>query len=243
MATILILQHSQFGPGRLGMTLRDHGLSLDIRRADRHAEASPTLPPDLDNIHGLVVLGGPQSVTQPPDWMEPEMALIRAAHAAELPVVGICLGHQLIARALGGTVETMDTPELGLCEVDVQVPGQTHAVLAGVPWCARLCQDHNDAVAEPPPGATVLMGSPLCKVQAFAIGLRTFGFQFHFESTRSMMLEMWSRSTDAMNKLGVGVEELKRQIDEHNDRSSIIANRLCLNLMTVALPAADLLAV
>lgn len=243
MATILVLQHSSYGPGRLGMTLRDHGFHLDTRRVDRHSDQSPTLPSDLDNIHGLVILGGPQSVAAPEPWMDPEMALIRAAHEAQLPVIGICLGHQLIAQALGGTVAPMDKPELGFPEIEVLVPGQTHAILAGVPWQTRLCQDHAQQVTELPEGATLLMSSPACKVQAFAAGLRTFGFQFHFEATRAMIATMHTESSKSLKALGMTLDDLGTQVTEHYDRFAVVADRLCLNLLTNAFPIAGLLAV
>ncbi len=101
---IVVFQHAdECRPGRLGLTLRDHGFRLDIRRVDR----GDAIPPDFDNIDGVVSLGGPQYVTDSHAWIQRELDFLAKAHERGLPVVGICLGAQLIGKALGGEVGPM----------------------------------------------------------------------------------------------------------------------------------------
>jgi len=247
MANILVFQHSEIGtPGRLGLTLRDHGFHLDIRRLDLPtSEGGAPLPPDLDNVHGVVSLGGPQNVGDPEPWLEAEADLLRRAHEAELPVVGICLGAQLIAHALGGTVEPMERPEIGFHEVHVEVPGQTDTIMAGIPWTSRQFCHHGQSVTAAPEGATVLARSAACPIQAFRAGIRTFAFQYHFEATHPMIESLAGHpaSRELNERAGLGLEEILAQRDRHYDRFATIADRLCVNLATYEFPFARLLAV
>jgi len=119
---IIVFQHDdRNAAGRLGLTLRDHGFKLDIRRLHR----GDAVPPDFDEVEGVLSLGGKPNVDDPRDmhpWMDAELAFLREAHARALPVVGICLGHQLIAAALGGEVAKADKPEAGFVRVRLTPP-------------------------------------------------------------------------------------------------------------------------
>ncbi|MBX3359227.1 MAG: type 1 glutamine amidotransferase [Phycisphaeraceae bacterium] len=229
---IIVFQHGgrAVGPGRLGLTLRDHGFRLDVRTP--HIAGAPGVPADLDNVEGVVVLGGEQNVTDIADlpWMQAEADFIRSAHARQLPVLGICLGHQLIAHALGGTVAPAATPEWGFTNVTVQQPGQTETMLAGVPWDAMMFQAHNQEVATAPPGATVLASSAACKVQVFKAGLRTYGFQHHFECDRPM-IEVFMKGAP-----GGPPADLSSQLDARYDVFARIAERLCINIAAYVFP-------
>lgn len=245
MANIVVFQHSKYGlTGRLGATLRDHGFRLDIRRVDLPADqGGDPVPTDLDNIHAVVSLGGPQNVDEPHPWLGPERDLLRAAHEAELPVIGICLGHQLLAQALGGTVEKMPTPEIGFETVTIDVPGQTETILAGVPWSSRQFQTHGYEVTKAPEGATVLASSEKSKIQVFKAGVRTFGFQFHFEADRNIADNLVANSRTLLSGAGTSADAIAKQADKHYDRFAIIADRLCLNLATYCFPVPTLLRV
>lgn len=241
MARLLVFQHSPWGtPGRLGVTLRDHGFRLDIRRMDLHREIGRGIPPDYDDVHGVVVLGGPQNVGDPDPWIAHEIAYIRGAHERALPVVGICLGCQMIAKALGGDVAPMARPELGYSATRITVPGQTETILAGVPWEFAAFQSHGQEVTKLPPGATILAESDACRVQAFRAGLRTYAFQFHFEVDRPMISAFIQESARQARALGTTPTDLERQADEHDQRSAVIADRLCDNLATYCFPTVGL---
>ncbi len=235
---IIVFQHwDAGGPGRLGLTLRDHGFRLDIRRPDRGGPAA--IPPDLDDVQGVVSLGGPQNVTDEAShpWMQAEAAYLRAAHAGSLPVIGVCLGCQLIAHALGGTVAPMPRPEVGFCPVSLSAAGQLDPILAGVPWRHGQLQSHTQQVSAMPGnvGATVLATSENCGVQAFRAGLRTYGFQFHLECDRSMAEDLLRRSGDELRSAGLGLAEANAAVEREYARYALICDRICVNLTTYAL--------
>jgi len=244
MAVITVLQHSDIGPGRLGATLRDHGFTLDIRRIDLGPEAGGQgVPSSLDNVHAVLSLGGPMDPTDDLPWLHDEMELIRKAHEANLPVIGICLGHQIIGRALGGELAKLDEPEWGFCDVSLPNPGQTEQMLAGMPWNHKQFQSHSFHIEKAPPGAKVLATSKACPVQAMKIGLRTYGFQFHFEYDRPLIQSLPSREADLMRAAGMSEKQLQAELDEHYGRFVRISERLCVNLASLAFPARDLLSV
>ncbi|MCB9844797.1 MAG: type 1 glutamine amidotransferase [Phycisphaeraceae bacterium] len=243
MANIIVLQHSEIGgPGRLGATLRDHGFRLDIRRVDLPPEKGGAPPPaDLDNVQGVVSLGGPQSANDPFAWVAREQAFLRLAHEAELPVIGVCLGSQMLGKALGGEVRAMARPEVGFQPIRVEVAGQTDTIMAGVPWSAPRLSIHGDEVSTLPAGATLLSSSQACRVQAWKIGLRTYAFQHHFEADRAMALAMFGSEPELLARAGVTLDGLKSELDRHYDRFATIADRLCLNIAAFAFPYSSLL--
>lgn len=242
MATIIVLQDGQhLGPGRLGVTLRDHGFKLDYRRIDRDGEAA--VPADMDNAQALLIMGSPGSPLGDEPWIARTMDLIRTAHEAEMPVLGICMGHQLIARALGGEVEKLPRMALGFEPVELTVPGQTETMLAGVPWKVAMFQSHEHHVSKAPPGATVLAKSATTPVECFKAGIRTYGFQHHFEFDRPGITRHVSVLKKVRGDLPMTLDELETQLDEHYPMFSRAADRLCVNIAAFAVPFDRLLAV
>lgn len=234
MSRILVLQHSDLcAPGRLGRVLIEHGRVLDVRRVDRDGEAA--LPGDLREHAGVLSLGGPQNVTEGHGWMAGEMALLRRAHEAGLGVVGICLGHQLFAAAMGGRVAPMETPEVGFHAVELTAPGRDDPVLAGQQWSAMQFCSHGQEVVEAPPGAKALARSAACKVQAFRMGARSYGFQYHFEWTRRMV-EATSASDDTLLcRCGLTLKDIDEQCASHYARFEETGERLCGQIATMIL--------
>ena len=216
------------------MTLRDHGYDLDIRRLDEGAG----VPEDYDNVEGVIILGGQQNTNESHPWLAPEREFIKGAHERGMPVVGICLGAELIAEALGGTVSKMAQPEVGLCEVDILPSGHADTMLAGVAWKAKHFQWHSYEVSELPPGATLLASSDVCKNQVFSIGLRTYGFQYHFEADRAMIEGWVEKYRGELHTSGVTSEEFAKLLDAHYEMFARLADRVCLNIVTCLLPQA-----
>ncbi|MBC7773695.1 MAG: type 1 glutamine amidotransferase [Pyrinomonadaceae bacterium] len=239
---IIILQHSPIGtPGRLGLTLRDHGFKLDIRRLDLpFSRTNPHVPVDFDNVDGVVSLGGPQNVGDSHPWMQPEIEFLRETHKRQLPLVGICLGHQLIAEALGGKVGPMDKPEWGFTETFQYPVANTDVVLSGVPWTSRQFQAHAQEVKELPIGATLLQSSSQCKVQSFRAGLRTYSFQYHLECDKDMVNRFAETSRDELSASGLDTGAIKAQADQHYDRFAVVSDRLCVNLAAFLFPVGRL---
>lgn len=237
--SIIVFQHGpHVGPGRLGATFRDHGLKLDIRRLD--VLGARGVPPDFDNVQGVISLGGEQNVGESHPWMQPELDFLKEAHNRQLPVIGVCLGHQMIAAALGGQVGPIEggKTEWGFAKVSLNPAGQTEPMLAGVPWDAMLFESHGQEVKQLPAEAALLASSAACKVQIFKAGIRTYGFQFHFECDRAMVDSFIAGSADSIAKAGLSPAAVKEQADRHYAMFARIADRLSVNLATFLFPLA-----
>jgi GMP synthase-like glutamine amidotransferase len=148
--------------------------------------------PALDDADALLVFGGPMNVDEDArfPWLGPETAAIRDAAMGGLPILGVCLGGQLLAKALGGRVTKNPVPEVGLLEVELTEPGAGDPLFAGWPRRPPVVQWHSDTFALPS-GATLLATSPACRSQAFRWGERAYGLQFHPEVTAEMV-EEWA---------------------------------------------------
>lgn len=243
MARIVVFQHGQNQtPARLGMTLRDHGYKLDIRRVDlpREQGGSP-VPEDLDGVAGVLIMGGKQNVDEPHPWMKPEIEYVKAAHDANLPVIGICLGCQVIAKALGAEVGPMDKPEAGFQKVSIIGPGHTDRILGGVAWDSYQFQSHQQEVKGVPPGATLLATSKDCKVQAFKAGLRTYAFQYHFELDRKGIDTFFQEQGALFADANIDAQELSQQADKHYASFARLADRVSVNIATLAFSYNELL--
>ncbi len=236
---ILVFQHGDGdGPGRVGPILRSHAHTLDIRRPD--LAKGRGVPVDYDNVQAVISLGGKVNVADADKlpWLQAEMDYLRGAHECGLPVVGLCLGAQLIAKALGGTVSPMAKPEWGFCRVQQTVAGNTDTILAGIPWGTWQLQMHWQEVSTLPPGATLLATSAACKVQAFKMGLRTYAFQFHPETTKEQA-EALARDPEViaeMQKAGLTPAEFLRQAGEHYEAFARAGDRLFGNIASFMFP-------
>jgi GMP synthase (glutamine-hydrolysing) len=181
--TILVLQHCPVTPvGILGETLARRGAALDIRMP-HHGDALPEAPAGFD---GLVVLGGPMHAGDDAGYpaFPPMLELIRRFHQQARPVLGVCLGAQLIARAFGGGVWPFGGLEIGYLPVQLTPAGRRDPLLKGLAPEQRLMQLHEDSF-DIPSGAVRLMSNGACANQALRVGRTTYGFQFHFEVTRA----------------------------------------------------------
>ena len=228
MAILVFEHHAMETSARLGQVLRDHGHRLRTIRL----YAGDTVPADLDDVDGIVSMGGPMNVDQSDEhpWIEDEKAIIKSAHEASLPVVGVCLGAQLIAEALGGTVSKMETPEVGFAPVSQFRPGFPDTMFGGIPWKADQFHAHGYEVSELPPGGAMLASSKHCKHQAFRVGLLTYGFQYHFEWTREDLAGVLDQLAEWMKTLGVDADAIRRQIDEKYEPYRRLGDRLCGSL-------------
>ena len=157
--------------------------------------AAGTDPPRaLEAYAALIVLGGDQNVCEQDrfPYLTDELALLRAWLPGGRPVLGVCLGAQLLAEAAGGRVVRATSRELGWLDVDLVPAASTDPLLAFAPQRFTALQWHTYAV-EPPPGATVLATSPVCP-QAFRLG-EAWGVQFHPE-VDAAILQSWLGDLD-----------------------------------------------
>lgn len=185
---ILVFQHLAIEhPGVFRRFWRDAGYKSTTVEID---EGEPI--PAFDGFDLLMVMGGPQDVWQEDHfpWLVQEKAAIRRwVVEMKKPYLGICLGHQLLASALGGRVGKMPAPEVGLAPVTLTNDGMSDPVLKGFPQTVEAFHWHGAEVAEPPAGATVLASSALCKVQAMRCGQHAYGFQYHCEIESSTVAD------------------------------------------------------
>lgn len=195
------------GAGLLARWLPAAG--LDVERVAVHAgDALPPVVSGPATGHAaLVVMGGPMSAYDDAasPWLASELAAIRATVAAGTPVLSICLGAQLLARALGGVVAPAAAgPELGRCGLTMTAAAADDPLLAGMGAHAEAVQWHWDEVVELPTGATWLAGSSSCRHQAFRVGEQAWGLQFHPEVTADMVA-VWA-GNDAAGVHAAGLD-------------------------------------
>lgn len=230
---IIIFQHDDINrPGRLGMTLRDHGFKLDIRRLDQ----GDTVPVDLDDVEGVISLGGRANVDDSFAWLDEERAFLARAHERSLPVVGVCLGAQLIGQALGGTVSKMANAEVGFAPVTLTAPAHTDTILNGIAWEAPQFHHHFYEVSELPAGATLLASSQSSANQAFRVGMRTYAFQYHPECDKPMIEALMRDAKADLNRSGATTQEFERDLERHYEMYARLGDRLAVSIATYLIP-------
>jgi GMP synthase-like glutamine amidotransferase len=177
---ILVLQHEACEhPGEFRRFLAEDGHDWVPVELD-----AGEVPPALDGFDALWVMGGPMDVWEEDrhPWLVGEKALIReAVEGRGMPFLGLCLGHQLLACALGGECAKAKTPEIGVLPVQMTEMGAESIFLDDVPEVFPCLQWHGAEVTRLPEGARVLATSPDCAVQAMNWGPRALSMQFHLE--------------------------------------------------------------
>lgn len=187
--------------GQVGVALHEVGALVDIYRPF----AGQALPASPDDFDALVVFGGEQSAladnTHP--YLPRLAGLMHAATAASKPVLGICLGAQILARGFGATNVLDAAPEFGWVDVGLTAAGQADPVFAGVDHSFPIFQWHSDTFTLPA-NATQLASSSRAAQQCFRIGRATYGMQFHFEASRAVVAD-WARTfPDAAERMSPG---------------------------------------
>ena len=185
---ILVFQHVPYEPlGTLDPLLKAAGFRIRYVNFGRDAEQRPS----LDRYAALIVLGGPMNAEQidrHPN-LATEVEIIREAVDRDMSILGICLGAQLLAKALGGSVERNRVREVGWYDVHLTEEGKTDPVLSTFAPTQRVFQWHEDRI-NLPGNAVHLASSPDCDIQAFRHGEHAYGFQFHLEVNESL-IERW----------------------------------------------------
>jgi len=184
MDPILVFRHVRCeGPGYLGSFLSARDVAYEVIRVDEGGR----VPRSLDGVSGLVFMGGPMSVNDACPWIDEELALIRLAHDKKLPVLGHCLGGQLISKALGGDITSNPLPEIGWFEVSGYRNRTARRWLDGLPGNFEVFHLHGETFSLPR-GAQPLLKSRYCPRQAFVHG-NSLALQCHVEITESMLRE------------------------------------------------------
>ena len=183
--------------------------------------------PAVERYDGVLVTGSPKSVVEPEPWMEPASTyLIDAARTR--PVLGVCFGHQLIAKALGArVVRNPRGREAGTTEVHLTEEGARDPLFANIPQTFAVQQTHEDHVAELPPGATLLALNDFSPIQAYAVGDAVRCVQFHpeMDADRSRTLAELRRERLDQQTPG-GARHVLASIRVTQDAERVIGNWL-----------------
>jgi GMP synthase (glutamine-hydrolysing) len=190
---ILVFQHVPYEPlGTLDPLLKDAGFRIRYVNFGRNPQERPT----LDKYAAVIVLGGPMNSDQIDSFpnLITEVEIIREAVERDMSVMGICLGAQLLAKALGGSVRRNRQREIGWHDVHLTDAGEQDPVLSAFARRQPVFQWHEDGI-ELPSDCVHLASSPASHVQAFRHGEHAYGFQFHLE-VDSSLVERWLTVAD-----------------------------------------------
>lgn len=168
------LQHVPFeGPGAFATALTDRGVSLE-----RYLVPQDGLPKDAGDL--LIVMGGPMSVNDPDSWIAEETEFIRSVILTGKPVIGVCLGSQFMAKALGATVRSGKALEIGMTQVKLTAEAKHDPVFSTLPASFEVFEWHGE-VFDLPKDCVPLAGSDIAPLQAFRYAARAYGLLFHLE--------------------------------------------------------------
>ncbi|HYT10186.1 MAG TPA: type 1 glutamine amidotransferase [Mycobacteriales bacterium] len=212
LPTALVVQHTpQESPARLGDWLGDAGVLLDVRSPYDGSQL-----PGLDGFAALVVLGGPMGAYDDgaAPWLPATRGLLRDAVRTAVPVLGVCLGAQLLAAALGGQVgRGAQGPEIGPGLVAKRDVAAEDRLFRPVPFTPDVMHWHWDEISSLPAAATLLASSTRYPNQAFRVGDLAWGLQFHVETTPAMVRQWAAEDADALAGVGYDVEAALRRWD------------------------------
>jgi GMP synthase (glutamine-hydrolysing) len=204
---VLTFQHAPSeGIGSIAAALERHHIAC---RTVGLASCPVNQPLDLSGTSGVVLMGGPMSANDDLPWIEPEIATVREAVHRGIPVLGICLGAQLIARALGARVYRNPVKEIGWSPIDWTAAASADHLFHGLRDPETVFQWHGETF-DLPPRAEHLAYSSACRHQAFRAGAYVYGIQFHLEVTPEIVAE-WIRQDAACGAL----REATVPIDPH----------------------------
>ena len=236
MKTAVILKHVEFeGPSRIAPLLAERGYRLDIRAL----YLGDLVPSHLGQDEILVVMGGPMGVADLDNpefsFLKREVDLLRSCIEQDQPVLGVCLGSQLLAHAAGARVRQMHDGRSRQYEVGwgaIRFHHETNdQALRGLPREGQVLHWHGDTF-ELPAGARLLASSPICANQAFRLG-RQFGLQFHCEVT-STDVETWLAADDGFVTRANGDDafaRIRRDTAQYISEQDALGDRLFANIL------------
>jgi len=221
MRDVVVLQHDAAeGPDAIGAALQRRGLSLRVV----HTYAGDAVPATLETAEALVVLGGPMGVYEADrhPHLRDELRLIEDALRRGRPVLGVCLGSQLLAAALGARVYPSGGQEIGWYRIDLREAAASDALLRAAPrGFTALCW-HGD-VFDLPSGAVHLASSAMTEHQAYRYGEHAYGLLFHVEVTQPQVAAMVTAFADELAAASIPPESILDGAAAHLDALGKIA--------------------
>ena len=235
MPRLLVFQHVAHEIlGTLNPLLRSHGFRIHYVNFGREPEAEPT----IEGYNGLVVLGGPMNVDEAAKHphLETEVRLITQAVTAGIPVLGICLGAQLLAKALGAEVRANQEKEIGWYELEPTPEGLQDPLFSHFASTEMVFQWHGDTF-DIPKGAVRLAKGRGCPNQAFRFGDCAYGLQFHLE-VDAALIERWLAIPAYIAEIEacggrICLDEVRRGIDLHAPRLAEIGDQSFANFISL----------
>ncbi|PZP64615.1 MAG: glutamine amidotransferase [Azospira oryzae] len=229
MKPVAIFRHYPTeGPGYFATYLERHRIAWKLIRID----AGDPVPADPTEFSGLAFMGGPMSVNDDLPWIPPALDLIRAAVERDIPVLGHCLGGQLMAKALGGKVTRAPHKEIGWGEVTRAANATAEEWFWGLPQTFTSFHWHGETFSIPD-GATHVLSSALCPHQGFVVG-NSIGLQCHVEMTEALV-RTWcetgrgeieaSRSSPGVQPPEVIQQDLEARVRELNRVADAVYGR------------------
>ena len=223
----LVLQHINIEhPGIFLKFMKEDNIKIDTVELDENEKI-----PNLDPYDAMIVMGGPMDTWQEETfpWLKPEKEAIHKFVAInKKPYLGLCLGAQLLGEVVGGKVNKMDNPEIGILDINIS---NHNSIFKGMNNNIKVLQWHSYEVSDLPDSTTLLASSDVCKVQAFSFE-RAYGLQFHVEQTNETVPQ-WScipeyktaleetLGSNALDKFTSGVDD---NLAAFNNSAKIIYN-------------------
>src|SRR5271156_6606872 len=213
MAKILVLQHHPAeNLGAIPDALEGAALAWQYVRVH---DGQP-IPKDVKGLGGLIVMGGPQTVyhLDKYPYFREEMALIESALAAGKPILGVCLGSQLLAATLGAQVRRGEQREIGWYPVRLHDAAKEDRLLRGLPSEFVAAHWHSD-IFDLPKDAVALASSEKTPLQAYRYGDKAYGFLFHAEMTREILTALVGEFGEGLKRVGLDGDEILVEAERH----------------------------
>jgi len=227
MLRAICLQHVPFeGPGAFAAALTARGVSLE-----RYLVPQRGLPKDAGNL--LIVMGGPMSVNDPDSWVAEETDFIRSAILAGKPVIGVCLGSQFMAKALGATVRSGKDLEIGMTPVHLTKEGKSDPVFSACPETFDVFEWHGE-IFDLPNNCVPLAGSEIAPLQAFRYGTRAYGLLFHLEMEPAGIDSLCLECAPDLTKARLAGDKVRSTALPHLPQLHRITDRLVAHLLDSA---------
>lgn len=225
MQRAICLQHVSFeGPGAFASSLSTRMVNLE-----RYLVPQAGLPKDAGEL--LIVMGGPMSVNDSDPWIAEETAFIRSALRAGTPVIGVCLGSQFMAKALGATVRSGQALEIGMTPVRLTEHGKKDPVFGAAPDAFEVFEWHGE-IFDLPSDCVPLAGSEMAPLQAFRYGDHAYGLLFHLEMEEGGIDSLCRECASDLTKAHVTASHVKSLATPQLPQLHAIADRLINHILT-----------